>query len=350
MGVRPLPGQRQGDESGVARGRFDRVAAPPGFRAAELERAGRLHRASPHVDRLVEDPGDHGHGVEPQVPPDRGVVQTRGQEHGRAAERAGGHDHLRCSDDEPPRQRSERIAVRTRERLSGVRIRPEDIRLDPRGSAAFDQDPGHASSLHDPGAGCVSRREMCADPGLLRPSRASERTATAVAAVRRVPPRRRRLPAQLRRAAQDHLVLWRDDGRRSNAERRPPPPPGRRQTPVRRCRPVRGRAAHSARTSSGTGILVIQFTTRPAADCRAREHRDRAVPGREESVIQIEPPVGVQLICGQGRLVDERPGLDDHDRPPREGQLRGRGAATRPGPDDDDIRIERDRLVAVRPE
>ena len=45
--------------------RFEDVAVSIAVRPAELQRSGRLHRAAPHVDRIVEQAGDDRHGMEP---------------------------------------------------------------------------------------------------------------------------------------------------------------------------------------------------------------------------------------------------------------------------------------------
>ena len=64
IGGGPFPGQRERDQARVAGGRFDRVAVPPVDPVDEGERAGRLHRPAPHVDRLGEQPGDDRHGMD----------------------------------------------------------------------------------------------------------------------------------------------------------------------------------------------------------------------------------------------------------------------------------------------
>jgi len=77
VGVGALPGQRQRDQPGVTGRRLDRVAVATGRTRTELERPGGLHRPEPHVDRVVEEAGDDGHGVKPEMPTDRGMLQTR---------------------------------------------------------------------------------------------------------------------------------------------------------------------------------------------------------------------------------------------------------------------------------
>jgi hypothetical protein len=178
--------------------RLDGIAVPPAVRGGELERAGRLHRAPPHVDGLVEDPRDDRHRVEPEVPADRRVVEARGEQDGRSSQRPGSDDHLRRPDDEPPRHRLERIPGRARERLSGRRIDPQHPGLDADGAPALDEHPRHAGALDDPGPRRVGRREVDPEPGLLGPPRTAERTAATVATVHRVASRRTGLPAEQR--------------------------------------------------------------------------------------------------------------------------------------------------------
>ena len=70
------------------------------------------------------------------------------------------------------------------------------------------------------------------------------------------------------------------------------------------------------------------------------------VPGREQAVVEVQPPVRVELVAGHRRLVDERAGLDDEHAPPGPSQLGRHDAATRSRTDDDHVGLEADRLVA----
>ena len=60
---------------------------------------------------------------------------------------------------------------------------------------------------------------------------------------------------------------------------------------------------------------------RPAADSGAGEHHHRRVPRREQAVVQIQAGICVELVVRHRRLVDERPGLEHDDRPPRLGSF-----------------------------
>ena len=105
--------------------------------------------------------------------------------------------------------------------------------------------------------------------------------------------------------------------------------------------------AHSARTSSGPAMQVIQLTSVPPPTPEPGEHRDRAVPGREQAVVEVQAVVRVELVASAARLVDERPRLEDDDGSAGPRQLRGDHAAAGTRPDDDDVGLEHDRPVAV---
>ena len=60
---------------------------------------------------------------------------------------------------------------------------------------------------------------------------------------------------------------------------------------------------------------------RPATDRGTGEQRDRAIPGREQPVVEVQPGERVQLVRRHRCLVDERPRVEDHD-----GTTRGRRA------------------------
>ncbi len=185
---------------------------------------------------------------------------------------------------------------------------------------------------------------MRTDPRLLRSLPAPERTAAAVPAVDGVPARPSRLPAELGCASQDHLVLRRNercladcDLLLDGAQIRVPglagqifdavvarpvvPDPGRRRE-----------ARHPV-------------DQRPSADRGSGEHRHRPIPGREEAMVQVEPPVPIELVGRHRRLVDQRPRLEDDDGASGSGQLGSDDAAARPRADDHRIRLHLHRLV-----
>ena len=200
---------------------------------------------------------------------------------------------------------------------------------------------------HDPGAMPGGRREVRRGCPTASRHAGSRTAAAAVVAAERVARRRRRLPAERGRAAQDGLVLGRLVGRRGGRDlgarrwRRRPTRPRRRRGPSRPCS-----VRHASRTWLGAAIVVIQLTSVPPPDPGAGEQRDRAVPGRQQAAIQVQPGEGVQLVRRHRRLVDERSGLQDDDRATRHAaSIGGDDPATRPGADDDDIRIEDHRLV-----
>ena len=151
--------------------------------------------------------------------------------------------------------------------------------------------------------------------GSCRSRRSRRRSAGSVAAV----------PAQRGGAAQDHLVLRRDDGRLAR--------------PRARSSIARTSASHVVAGQALDAVVARPVIPdprrrrqarhpvdeRPAADRASGEHRHRAVPGREEAVVEVEPPVRVELVGRHRRLVDEaarprgrpRSGLPGRARPRR---------------------------------
>ncbi len=216
--------------------------------------------------------------MDPEVPPDRRMIEPGSLQDGRCPEGAGGQDDGRCPDRQPP-----------------DRLDPGDLGLDPDRATALEQDARHAGIGHDPGARRVRLGEMDPDARLLRATPAAERAAAAVAAGRRVAARRRRLPAEGPGTAQQDRVLGRDVGRLGDAEigldgARRRRPMGRRSRP-------RGRAsvAHSCRTDLGRLDAGHPVDERAATDAGPGQHGDRAVPGRDQSVVEVEPVERVDL-------------------------------------------------------
>ena len=162
VGIAALPGQGEREQSRMAGRRLDRVPIAPVTTGAELQRAGPLHRPAPHLDGLVEPPGEDGDRMDPQVAPDLGMVESSPLQDGGRAQRSGReHDHRRADD--------EATAVG-----SGG--------LDTRRATALHEDPGDRGVGHDPGAGGGRTGEVDPDAGLLGPATAAERATAAVAA------------------------------------------------------------------------------------------------------------------------------------------------------------------------
>ncbi len=252
----------------MARRRLDDIAVAAGLAVAELERPGALHRAAPHVDRLAEPTGQRrapggaagagrwtdAPGRSPAGCPACAALRRSGRRSARARPRAGS---------------SPRRAIRVTDRLAGHRIRDDRV-LHADGPAAFQEHLDDPDSRHDPGTGRVGPREVDPDPRLLRPARAAERTAAAVAAAGGVPPGRRRFPAKLGRPAEDGRVLRRDDRRRRR--RRARTRPRRRRRPS--ASPVDAREAMIGRPL-GPDVLGSRdaghpVDERPAADASSR--------------------------------------------------------------------------------
>ncbi len=105
--------------------------------------------------------------------------------------------------------------------------------------------------------------------------------------------------------------------------------------------------AHSARTSSGAAMHVIQFTSVPPPTAVPASIVIAPSQVVSSPWLRYAPRERVQLVGRQSRLVEERPGLQDHHRPAGARQLRGDDAAARARPDDDRVRFEDDRLVAT---
>ena len=177
------------------------------------------------------------------------------------------------------------------------------------------------------------------------PAPATERATATVVAPRGVTFHRRTLPAETLGAGDDHLILrWISPGRRHRELLL------ERGDVVAPCLAVLEPAEAVVATPLGphSGRRVDRrhpVDERPATDAGAGEHRDRAIPRGEQAVVQIQAAEGVELVARHRRLVHERTCLEDHDRSPRLGQRRSDDAATGTRTDDDDVRLERHRLV-----
>ena len=329
-----LPRQRQRHQAGMPRRRLDDVAVAARLRVGELERAGGLHRARATSRPTRRTPGDDRDRVDPQVSADRRVVDPGALQDGRRPQRARRED-----DGRRPDGRAGRVA------LAGRRPRPR--RPTARPPSIRTRVTRASATIRAPAA--RRGREVDPDPRLLRPAPAAERAAAAVAAAGRVPARRGRLPAERAGPAQDDRVLRRDVGRLGDPELRLDGGDVRRPRP-RRSRPSRPwSAAHSARTDVGRRDAGRPVDERPATDPGAGQHRDRAVPGREQAVIEVEPVEGVELRARHRRLVDERAGLEDDDRPTGRRQRRRDDPAAGARPDDDGVGVERQRAIGASP-
>ena len=180
---------------------------------------------------------------------------------------------------------------------------------------------------------------MCPDPRPLRAATTTERTTAAIGAIRSVPPRRSRLPAERRRATEDHGVLWRDRGRSGHVELRLD-----RSNIVIPCRPGHAFEAVLRRPFIAHGLRRRDarhpVDQGPASDCGARQHRDRAVPRRQQSTIEVEPVEGIDLGARHRRLVDERSGLDTTTDLPAAASSAATTPAAGSRTDDDDVGLQ----------
>ena len=95
----------------------------------------------------------------------------------------------------------------------------------------------------------------------------------------------------------------------------------------------------------GRGDAGRPVDERPAADAGPGQHRDGAVPGRGQAVVQVVAVEAVELGPRHRRLVREGAGFEDDDRPTGARECRGDDPAAGPGPDDDRVGVERDRVV-----
>ena len=204
-----------------------------------------------------------------------------------------------------------------------------------------------ARVCHDPRATGRRSSEVCPDPRPLRAATTTERTTAAIGAIGSVPPRRSRLPAERIRATEDDGVLWRDRGRFGDVELRldrsniviPRGAGHAFEAVLRRPFIAHGLRRRDARHPVDQG---------PASDCGARQHRDRAVPRRQQSTIEVEPVEGIDLGARHRGLVDERSGLEHDDRPAGGGELGCDDPTAGARADDDDVGVQHPAVVVGR--
>ena len=115
--------------------------------------------------------------------------------------------------------------------------------------------------------------------------------------------------------------------------------------PVEARDPVRPGPAGPDRV--GCGDRRHPVDRRPAADPGSGQDRHRAIPGRGQAVVEVEPVEPVELGAGHLRLGHERPGLEDDDRSSGLDQRPGHHPAGGAGPDDDDVCVERQRYACL---
>ena len=86
---------------------------------------------------------------------------------------------------------------------------------------------------------------------------------------------------------------------------------------------------------------------RPAAEAAPRPGSKPRRPSGGQAVVQVEPVERVELGAGHRRLGQERPRLEDDDRPAGLGQRLSHDAAAGPRANDRDVGLEDDRRGAV---
>ncbi len=248
-------------------------------------------------------------------------------EDGRGPQGARGEDHGRGADDD-----------------EASCLADPDARLDTDRPSAFDDDATDRRIGQDPCTGGRGLGQVDPDARLFRPARATEPAAPAVAAGIGVASRRSRLPAERPGAAQEDRVLRRDVGRLGH------PDLGFDGSDI--VRP--GLTGHPLEAVLGHPLGADALGRRdagrpvdegPTADACPGEHRHRAVPRRRQTVVEVVAIEPVELRARHGRLVRERAGFQDHDRPASPCQCRSHHAAAGTGADDDRIGVERDRSV-----
>ena len=87
---------------------------------------------------------------------------------------------------------------------------------------------------------------------------------------------------------------------------------------------------------------------RAAADPGPGQHRHRAVPGRQQAVVEVVAVEGGEFGPWHRGLIGERPGLEDDDRSAGRGKGRRDDPAAGARTDDDRVRLEGDRRVRRR--
>ena len=278
--------------------------------------------------------------MEPQVSADRRVAQPAPDQDRGGAQGARGHDHLAGAHGQPARAWP---ALGDRRCSAGIPIKGG---LDAAHPAALDKHPVDPGVGHEPGAAQGRIGEVGLEAGALRAGPAAERARAARGAGRRVPLGRTGRDPDGSRAGHEGGVL----GRQGRGGTDPELAPDRREVLVA------GRAVEAGQAVF-VGPLVPDrdrrveaghpVDRRAAADAGPGQDRDRAVPGRGQAVVEVEPVECGQLVRGHLGLGDERPGFEDDDRTAGLGQLSGDHAGPGARADHDDIGIEAD--LADRP-
>ncbi len=268
------------------------------------------------------------------MPADRGVGEAAALQDRRRPKRPGGQDDL---------SRADRDGARPAVRWAVDRLDADGAPL------VQDQAPGFGVR-HDPGARRVRAGQVDPDPRALAAPPAPERAAPAVVAAHRVAPGRRGLPAERGGAPQDQRVLGRQEAALGDVE-----------LVLDRGKVLAPRVVGAVAESLDTVLPTPPFpdarrrgdARRPVHQCApadrgAGEDRDRAVPGRGQTVVEVEPVERVELAGGHRGLVDERPGLQHHDRSPGLRQRRRDDTTSSPRAHDDDVGVQDDRLAGAR--
>ena len=245
------------------------------------------------------------------------------EEHGRT-QPAGGDDDLPGANDDPAPIDG---AHPERDR-PGARRLPADGRLDPGGASVLDEDPLDPGVDEEPGARTVGGREVGSQARLPPPGATAERARPALLATNSVAPRRAGVQAERLRATEQRGVLRRARRRLRDGQL------GRELGVVRI-----GLRAVEAVDPVGTGPAGTDgggrldrghpVDRRPAAEARPGQDRHRAVPAGGEAVVEVQPVVRVELGAGHRRLGQERPRLEDDDRPAGLGERLGDHARRR---------------------
>ena len=338
VGVGALPGQGERDQArdGPAPTR-SRSRAVLVVGLAELERSSGLHRAPPHVDRLVEDarrrPARGGAAGAGRSPGGRGPTP----EDRRRAERAGGEDDLRRPDDQAGAARvAGPRAVAGRDRppaTPDADRRPPSTSTDVTAAPLDDPRPGRDAPSRDGPAAPTASSRAGSRTGSCRSRRSRWRCAGSAP-----PPSR----AARRRAGSPRPSA----GRRSTGAT----PSSRLDrgdvvVPLGAVDPVDAVLAGPLGPDVGRHVDARHpVHDRPAADRPAGEHRHRPVPRRQEPVVEVQLVDTRRARRAASRASSTNgPASSDDDRPAGPRQLRGDDAAARPRPDDHDVGLERDR-------
>ena len=340
-----VPRDREGQQARMTRCRLDDVPLAPIACLGELHGARRLHRAAPDLDRLGHAPGDDRDRVQPQVPADRPMDPPAGLQDRRAPEGAGRKDHLGRADDEAANRRAHRTRPGGQHRHPRRRVLDQEVGPDAGDPSALQEESRHPYPVDDPRATRDRLRQMDPQAAHLRAARAPERARPAIRAGAGISVDRRSLPAEGRGAPKDRGILGRDALRGGDSELglddRAVPVPLRSIEPLEPM--VRRPGGPHGQRGVDAGHPVDEG---PAPDPRAGKHADRAVPGREQAVIQVQARERVQLGPGHRRLVDRRSCLEHDHGPARRRQLRRDDASAGARADHDDVRLQDDRIGA----